>query len=292
MFLTQSPYEVPNFHQKLSGKPENVCFSIRLWVRFMRDAAMTFMFDSMIFGCLPPRLYGQKMKSIRSAAKNVIRSDRLRNKQMGGSVIKLSARKKVSGVLPLRATTKTRRAKDRVSAVKPRVVKKVRKRKPSDRLYEVEAITDVKYVASKNRCEYEVLWKPPAGKPNKREQTWEPLENIMSCPFLLLKNEHERHVDWKQASPPGTVQDGQKKPLDPACLPPKFIPHELQMNGSEWVVKVYSEMKYPLDDVEGYGVGDFVSYFLVRLSDGRIDYVQRSYLEYYNPTVLALFLDE
>ena len=232
------------------------------------------------------------MKSIRSAAKNVIRSERLRKKQEGGCVLKLSARKKVIRTLPRRATTK-RSAKDRVVAVKPRVVKKVRtKRKPSDGLHEVEAITDVKYVASKNRCEYEVLWKPPAGKPNKREQTWEPFENIMGCPFLLLKNEHERHVDWKQASPPGTVQDGQKKPLDPACRPPKFIPHELQMNGSEWVVKVYSEMKYPLDDVEGYSTGDFASYFLVRLSDGRIDYVQKSYLEYYNPTILALFLCE
>lgn len=228
------------------------------------------------------------MKSVRKVTK-VLRSERLRRKQRIIEKVQISAKKPTRRPLKRKKNGLTTKRRKIVTAVSGETTRKPKE----ETLHDVDEVLRVRYVPSANRCEYEILWKPPRNKPNARETTWEPLENIMGCPFLLLRNEHERHVKWKLEAPQGTVvADGQKEPLHPENRPPKFIEHELQMDGSEWVVKIYSEIKYPVDDLEGFGPGDSISYFLVRMADGRIDYVQRSYLEYYNPTILALFLTD
>ena len=155
--------------------------------------------------------------------------------------------------------------------------------------FAVKNIEGMYYDESVLGCKFRVEWKAIDRK--KQPPTDEPLENIKSCPMLIMDMEERMNQEWEQkCAASGTTAVGWKEPLPPTKGPKRLLDFEYIMSGKEKLAKIYSQHIMRNPGWKG-PMKDGVPYLIVKFKrDTRLLLVQRGFIEYYFPSELAVFL--
>lgn len=203
--------------------------------------------------------------------------------------------KKAKGSQKPTTGEKTKKAKE---TEKPKTRKKTKVGELE--LYEVERIERMEYNKATGRCLFLVIWQRVQ---ETDEPTWEPIENILGTPRLILDMESRMYKSWvEECNQENMLIVGWKKPLPFVHEVEPAFPLQYVMDGSEKLVKIafisrdlptkVSNEKVDLNvaDETSNAVSD-QSYCFVRFRDpSDYNWVHIGFIEYYFPTELAIFL--
>lgn len=203
--------------------------------------------------------------------------------------------KKAKGTQKLTTGKKKNKAKETET---PKTRKKTKVGEPE--LYKVERIERMEYNKDIGRCLFLVIWHKVQ---ETDEPTWEPIENILGTPRLILDMESRMYEAWvEECNQENKLIVGWKKPLPFVHEVEPAFPLQYVMDGSEKLVKIafisrdlrtkVSDEKVDLNAAEDTSnVVSDQSYCFVRFRDpSDYNWVHIGFIEYYFPTELAIFL--
>lgn len=165
--------------------------------------------------------------------------------------------------------------------------------------YPVRAINNCRYSPGLDKFQWYVEWEPESSDAEV-EETWEPLEGILSCPLLVsdyekdvLKSLSEKDISEGRRKPPiEEFLQSSEQTMEKKLMASEFIP-----SGKEYVLKIYSTWKTKVQvsiptKKRNVKKKIDVQYFLVKFysDDGLHRIVRRPYMEYYFPTTTMTFL--
>lgn len=152
----------------------------------------------------------------------------------------------------------------------------------SEKTYEVERVKSINYNEFGKRFLVKVQWKE-LDEEGKNKEDDQPLENLLSCPKLVLEFE-ERELDkLKRLKVKGPGGKQQRMRRLPGCYSRKQCPEEYRPTGCEIVTRIVFSRVFVIKGVEH-------EYLLVKFNhDPILRYVRLRLAEYYFPFHVLVF---
>jgi hypothetical protein len=149
--------------------------------------------------------------------------------------------------------------------------------------YEPSKVTNVEYEPQKlTGTRFLVSW---VGF-SRRDDTWEPIENLLKCPLLVVHLEENLMKKWfVHCTRKGITSVGRKQPIHPKAYHPEILPMEYVPTGAEDVKDILTRCYTRKDEPENW------DFFVVKFHKIHgTQFVRKCVMDYYFPIDVMVFL--